>query len=186
MNNCYNFTDSDDSDITNNCQDDVLTSIEDHYNSNNYDNDYNYNDDNYDNEDSVFTSILNKYIVKAKADSDIVSLVELIYNHIDDSLSSIPDEVVSQFKQIVIRIVPGRTADALFEILNKIRQGQEYDTTWINKLPSIERSLVCEILVNIMVLLYEKDIPIERKMQIKNIILTYSIFINRDSDCTIL
>ena len=139
-----------------------------------------------DSDNAVFTSILNKYIVKAKADLDIVSLVELIYNHIDDSISSITDEVASQFKQMVIRIVPGRTADALFEILNKIRLGQEYDTTWINKLPNIERSLVCEILVNIMVLLYEKDIPIERKMQIKNIILTYSIFINRDSDCTIL
>lgn len=166
-----------------NDQDEFILSINDHNNNELKEDDCdNYNND----QDYHFTSILNRYQDSAKNDPDIVSLVQLLYDHIDESPQTFSEDTLLQFRHLVKKLVPGRTTDIVFEVFNCMRMKQEYDQSWPHKLSTNERNLVCGILINVMTLLYEKDISVDFKLQIKSSVLMYSVFINPSSECTLL
>jgi hypothetical protein len=139
--------------------------------------------------DQYFNSILEKHKEAAEADSDIVDLTELMYLHMDELPKDMPDETIKEFKDIIVRIVPGRSADVFFEIIDKNRKGIEYDTQdYMKRFLPVELNLVMTVLLYAMVLIYEKDISDEYRMQMKNVIVFYGMFVGKSSNdsCCIL
>ena len=137
------------------------------------------------NQDAYFDSILDKYRGIALKDKDIVSLVELMYENIDISPPELPEETFQEFKKVILRLIPGRAADIFFDMINDSRLGIPVTQEWTTKLSPLELNLFVTVLLHVLVLFYEKDIPDEYKVTIKNGIMVNSMFAKPDS-CSIL
>ena len=138
--------------------------------------------------DQYFDSLLDKYRDLAKADQYVVELTDLLYEHVDESPKDMSEEDVQEFKNIIYRIVPGRATDIFFDMLNNMMTDQQYDQQeFIKKFAPIELNLVVNVLMYVMVIMYEKDIPLEYKQQIKSNITVCSMFTTTDANsCCIL
>ena len=131
-----------------------------------------------------FKKIYTIYLPAAEQDEDIVHLSKLIHQISDRSLSDLSSIEIANLRTTISRLIPGRAVDKFFKYINNSKDfdlGEEFKNFTKN-----EQNLIFEIILKSMVLVYSYGIKEEQQQYIKNLIMTYHLFLKPSNECTIL